>query len=100
MSNYPDGMSRADLIHVGEIAGDWCEDCECEDTGHLNAEVTHVKGCDEDACASCEHGKDLHVDEMVCELDSCDCREYEQVEECSCDPCQCNCHSEPNYLYD
>jgi hypothetical protein len=56
MSNYPDGMSRRDLMHVGEIAPDWCEDCPCVD----EAEKVDEQG---DVCS--------HEDE--CECESCDC---------------------------
>jgi len=31
MSNYPDGMTRSDLIYVGEISPDFCKDCPCVD---------------------------------------------------------------------
>ena len=95
MNNYPDGMSRSDLLHVG--GEDGCEDCKCEYGGVDGAELVHDEDCDDEACAYCEHGKDLHVDDMVCELVECDCREFDRRNECDCEWCQCGCHEEPNY---
>ncbi len=97
MNNYPPGMSRSDLIHVGEIDDGWCENCPCEDVGPDGDEIIHTETCDEDACAECEHGSGAHLNHNgKCLIDQCKCDEYEE-NGCSCEFCSCECHREPNY---
>jgi len=56
-SNYPDGMTRSDLIYVGEISPDYCEDCPCPDAekpvliDENGDKCDHKDDCD---CQECE----------------------------------------------
>jgi hypothetical protein len=58
LSNYPDGMTRSDLIYVGEISPDYCEECFC-------ADPDDPWPVDEDG-AKCHHRE-------VCGCDQCEC---------------------------
>ena len=72
MSNLPDNMSRRDWQHVNGDEG--CEGCLCGSPGEPWSYSADDEG---DPTVACEHR-----------------------EPCGCELCACNCHREPNYLYD
>ncbi len=61
-SNYPEGMGTRDLMHVGEMEPDWCEDCPCE---------------------SLEEPSPLNEYGEICD---------HSMPTCGCDNCDCSCH--------
>ena len=74
LSNYPDGMSTGDLMHVGEMEPDWCEDCYCENPDERDLLTEDGEGC-------------FHLEAQCdCKRCDCDCHRDNEPDEPDFDP--------------